>query len=180
MGNRFLELAKQRCSIRSFTDKAIKKGKLDYILESGRVAPSACNKQPWRIIVIQNPENIKKIQKVYSTFGSQCILIICRDERDALIRAFDNKCSGDLDIGIVTDHMMLSARDQGIGSVMVGLFDPGIVRKEFSIPDYIEPTALLFLGYPKDGFLDLDRHTSERKPINETVMYEKYFDTKIG
>ncbi len=45
-------------------------------------------------------------------FFEHCILIICRDERDALVRDFDNKCSGDLDIGIVTDHMMLSAREQ--------------------------------------------------------------------
>lgn len=178
MENRFFELAKQRCSIRSFTDRVIEKEKLNYILESGRVAPSACNKQPWRIIVIQNQENIKKIQKVYNTFSSQCILIICRDERESLVREFDNKCSGDLDIGIVADHMMLSAREQEIGSVMVGLFDPRIVRKEFTLPDYIEPTALLILGYPKDGFLDLNRHTSERKSITETVMYEKYTELR--
>jgi len=75
--------------------------------------------------------------------------------------------------------MMLSAREQGIGIVMVGLFDPRIVRKEFSIPDYIEPTALLILGYPKDGFLDINRHTSQRKPITETVMYEKYTELKV-
>jgi len=172
----FLELAKLRCSIRSFTDKPVEKEKLQHILEAGRVAPTACNKQPQRIIVVQNPENIKKVQKAYKTFGSQCILIICRDEREALVRTFDNKCSGDLDIGIVTDHMMLAAREIGIGSVMVGLFDPGIIRKEFNIPEYIQPTALLILGYPKNGFLDPNRHLTERKPMNETVMMEGYFE----
>ena len=172
----FLELAKQRCSIRSFTDKPVEKEKLQHILEAGRVAPTACNKQPQRIIVVQNPENIKKVQKAYKTFGSQCILIICRDEREALVRTFDNKCSGDLDIGIITDHMMLAAREIGIGSVMVGLFDPGIIRKEFNIPEYIQPTALLILGYPKNGFLDPNRHLTERKPMNETVMMEGYFE----
>jgi nitroreductase len=172
----FLELAKLRCSIRSFTDKPVEKEKLQRILEAGRVAPTACNKQPQRIIVVQNPENIKKVQKAYKTFGSQCILIICRDEREALVRTFDNKCSGDLDIGIVTDHMMLAAREIGIGSVMVGLFDPGIIRKEFNIPEYIQPTALLILGYPKNGFLDSNRHLTERKPMNETVMMEGYFE----
>jgi nitroreductase len=103
-------------------------------------------------------------------------MIICRDERDSLVRKFDNKCSGDLDIGIVTDHMMLAAREKGIGSVMVGLFDPRIIRKEFNIPDYIQPTALLILGYPKDGFLDANRHLTQRKPINVTVMMEKYIE----
>lgn len=172
----FLDLAKQRCTIRSFSDKSVEKEKLDYILESGRVAPSACNKQPQRIIVVQDTENIEKVQKAYKTFGSKCIMIICRDERDALVREFDNKCSGDLDIGIVTDHMMLAAREKGIGSVMVGLFDPRIISKEFNIPDYIQPTALLILGYPKDSFLDANRHLTQRKPINETVMMEKYIE----
>ncbi|PKK90358.1 MAG: nitroreductase [Candidatus Wallbacteria bacterium HGW-Wallbacteria-1] len=170
----FLELARNRCSIRSFKDIPIEKIKLHYILEAGRVAPTACNKQPQRIIVVQSPENIEKVQKAYRTFGSQCVLIICRNERDALIREFDNKCSGDLDIGIVTDHMMLSAREVGIGSVMVGLFDPKIIRREFNIPSYILPTALLILGYPEKGFLDAGRHDTDRKPISETVMMEKY------
>ena len=172
----FLGLAKQRCTIRSFADKAVENDKLEYILEAGRVAPSACNKQPQRIIVVQETENIEKVQKAYKTFGSKCIMIICRDERDALVRPFDNKCSGDLDIGIVADHMMLAAREKGIGSVMVGLFDPRIIRREFNIPDYIEPTALLILGYPKEGFLDSDRHLTQRKPVNETVMMERYIE----
>ncbi len=170
----FMELAKQRCSIRSFIEKAVEEEALEYILEAGRVAPTACNKQPQRIIVVQSPDNIKKIQKAYKTFGSQCVLIICRDERDALVRPFDNKCSGDLDIGIVTDHMMLAAREKEIGSVMVGLFDPGIIRKEFNIPEYIQPTALLILGYPRNGFLNENRHLTERKPIDQTVMMEHY------
>lgn len=172
----FLDLAKQRCSIRSFTDRVIEKEKLDYILESGRVAPSACNRQPQRILVVQEAENIDKVQKAYKTFGSTCIMIICRDTRDSLVRPVDNKCSGDLDIGIVADHMMLAAREKGIGSVMVGLFDPRIIRREFNIPGYIEPTALLILGYPKEGFLDSDRHLTQRKPITETVMMERYIE----
>ncbi|MDP4282258.1 MAG: nitroreductase family protein [Bacteroidota bacterium] len=170
----FLDLAKQRCSIRSYINKPVEKEKLEYILEAGRVAPSACNKQPQRIIAVQDPENIKKVQKAYKTFGAPCVLIICRDERDALVREFDNKCSGDLDIGIVTDHMMLAARQLGIGSLMVGLFDPRIIREEFGIPEYIQPTALLMLGYPLNGFLDPNRHLTQRKPLNETVMMEKY------
>lgn len=170
----FLELAKARCTTRGFTDKKISKIDLDRILSVGRVAPSACNRQPQRIIVVQDPENLTKVQKSYQTFGSQCILIVCRDTRNELIRPFDQKCSGDLDIGIVCDHMMLAARELGIGSVMVGLFDPHIIRKEFQVPEYVEPTALLILGYPEKGFLNPDRHSEERKPISQTVMYESY------
>lgn len=170
----FLELAKQRCTTRGFTDKKIAKEDLDRILSAGRMAPTACNKQPQRIIVVERPENILKVQKAYQTFGSQCILIVSQDKRNPLIRPFDGKCSGDLDIGIICDHMMLAARELNIGSVMVGLFDPHIISKEFNIPEYIEPTALLILGYPARGFLSPDRYKTERKPLEDTVIYEIY------
>lgn len=170
----FLELAKKRCTTRGFTNKLINKGDLERILSAARVAPTACNKQPQRIIVVKKKENLQKVQKAYETFGSQCILIVCQDTRNALIRPFDKKCSGDLDIGIICDHMMLAARELNIGSVLVGLFDPYIIRKEFKIPEYIEPTALLILGYPDKGFLSSERHETLRKPIEDTVMYETY------
>lgn len=170
----FLQLAKMRCTTRGFDATPIPQEDLDYILSVGRVAPTACNRQPQRIIVARQPESIAKVEKAYKTFGSPCVLIVCRDRRNELIRPFDNKCSGDLDIGIVCDHIMLAARERNIGSVMVGLFDPGIIRTEFDIPDYIEPTALLMLGYPTNGFLSSERHETTRRPLADTVMYECY------
>lgn len=172
----FLELAKARCTTRGFTDQGILKNDLERILSVGHVAPTACNQQPQRIIVVQTPDHLCKVQKAYKTFGSRCVLIVCPDTRNELIRPFDQKCSGDLDIGIICDHMMLAARELNIGSVMVGLFDPNIIRKEFNIPEYIVPTALLILGYPEKGFLSPERHTADRKPLSDTIMYEKYVD----
>jgi nitroreductase len=174
----FLELAKRRCTTRGFSGQKISQEDLEYILAVGRVAPSACNKQPQRIIVVQHPDNILKMQKVYQTFGSSCVLIVCQDKSSPLIRPFDGKCSGDLDIGIVCDHMMLAARERNIGSVMVGFFDPHIVRREFQVPEDVEPTALLILGYPAQGFLSPERHATERKALRETVMYESYGQTQ--
>ena len=170
----FLALAKSRCTTRGFTDRRIPPEDLERILEAGRVAPSACNRQPQRIIVVQDPENIRRVQKAYRTFGSPCVLLVCQDKSDPLVRPFDGKCSADLDIGIVCDHMMLAARERGIGSVLVGLFDPRIIAQEFGLPDYIEPTTLLFLGCPEKGFPSPERHATERKPLEEMVMYEGY------
>ncbi|MGO5053482.1 nitroreductase family protein [Lachnospiraceae bacterium LCP25S3_G4] len=170
----FLELAKQRCTTRGFTEQKIIHTELERILSASRVAPTACNKQPQRIIVVQSKEKIAKVQKAYKTFGSPCVLVVCRDRRGELVRPYDNKCSGDLDIGIICDHMMLAARELNIGSVMVGLFDPAIISTEFDIPEYIEPTALLFLGYPNEGFLSSERHVQERKSLDKTVWYEEY------
>lgn len=174
----FLELAKNRCTTRGFDGKSIPETDLDYILSSARVAPTACNQQPQRIIVASKPESIAKVGKAYNTFDSPCILIVCRDRTNELIRPFDNKCSGDLDIGIVCDHIMLAARERNIGSVMVGLFDPNIIQKEFALPDKIEPTALLLLGYPTDGFLSPQRHETARKPLSHTIMYDYYDDNE--
>lgn len=170
----FLTLAKSRCTTRGFLDRPLAKEDLDYILAAARVAPTACNRQPQRIIVVRKPENLLKVGKAYKTFGAPCALIVCRDRREELVRPFDQKCSGDLDIGIVCDHMMLAAREKGFGSVMVGLFDPAIITAEFSLPEYIEPTALLFMGLPAQGFLSPERHDTARKPLSGTVMFESY------
>ena len=150
-----------------------RKNNLDKILEAGRVA-SACNRQPQRIIVVEKPETSRRSSA--TGLSAPLCTDVCQDKSDPLIRPFDGKCSGDLDIGIICDHMMLAARELNIGSVMVGLFDPVIIRKEFGIPEYIEPTALLLLGYPSDRFLSSDRHSRERKAISETVMFEQWKD----
>ena len=91
----FLTLAEKRCTTRGFTGERIPDTDLKRILSAGRVAPTACNKQPQRIIVVKRTENIEKVQKAYQTFGSSCILIVCRDRRNELIRPYDMKCSGD-------------------------------------------------------------------------------------
>ena len=70
---------------------------------------------------MQETENIQKVQKAYTTFGSKCVMIICRDERDALVRPIDNKCSGDLDIGIVADRH-LTLREPKNDTVMMGKY----------------------------------------------------------
>jgi nitroreductase len=168
----FLDLAKSRCTTRGFLSEPLAADDLDYVLQAGRVAPSACNRQPQRIVVVQRPENLRKVEKAYATFGAPCVLIVCQDQSDPLVRPWDQKSSGDLDIGIVCDHMMLAARERNLGSVMVGLFDPDIIRAGFDIPQEIAPTALILLGVPRDGFLSPDRHATERRPLEQTVSFE--------
>ena len=73
----FLTLAKQRCTTRGFTGEKISDKDLNGILTVGRVAPTACNKQPQKIIVVQKEENIRKVSKAYKTFGAPCVLIVC-------------------------------------------------------------------------------------------------------
>ncbi len=67
-------------------------------------------------------------------------------------------------IAVICDYMMLAAWELNNGNMMIGLFNPPIIKKEFKIPEYIEPAALLILGYPKKGFLIPELHRTERKP----------------
>ena len=101
-------------------------------------------------------------------------LLDVHEDRQYLIVPEGKKKPADLDKEIVYDNMKLAAKEMEIGSVMIGLFDPAVITKEFILPEYLEPTALLFLGYPSKGFLDSERHAEERRPLCETVWYEAY------
>jgi nitroreductase len=171
----FLELAKKRYSARSYQTKQIEPEKLDAILEAGRLAPTAHNNQPQRVLVVQSPEGLAKVRKGYSRdFGAACVLIVCADHSESWRRSYDDKDSADIDASIVTTHMMLCAKDLGIDSVWVCAFDPTAIREEFSIPETYEPINILMLGYAACEPKSPDRHGESRKPLDQTVFFERF------
>lgn len=170
----FLELAKKRFSVRQFSDKKVEPEKLGKVLEAGRVAPTAVNKQPQRILVLNNEESLNLVKKCTKYhFDAPIILMVCYDSDEG----WKNPYSGDdcsiVDATIITTHMMLEAADLGLGSTFVGHFDPQALREQFKLPDNIIPVALLPLGYPKEG-LEPSRAHSKRKPIEKTVFYNSF------
>ena len=174
IGMRFIELAKKRYSCRKYLNKPVEPEILAEILEAGRVAPTAVNYQPQRIIVVQTPEGLAKVEKSYKSFGAPLALIICVDRTNSWKRRYDGKDSGDTDAAIVTTHMMMCAADLGVDSVWVQAFNPEILREEFQIPEHIEPMYILMLGYAAGEPASPERHDQLRKPIDETVFYEKF------
>jgi nitroreductase len=170
----FLTLAKKRYSSRKYSTKSVEPQKLDYILEAGRVAPTAKNLQPHKILVIQEPKGLEKLAKSARTYSAPVALLVCADHTQAWVRPFDGKDHGDVDVSIVTDHMMLAATEQGLNTVWVCYFDPEIIREEFAIPETLEPVNVLLLGYAEDSPKPIDRHDEMRKPLSETVFYEKF------
>lgn len=170
-----LEIAKKRYSVRKYTEDQIFPEILLKILEAGRVAPTATNSQPQRIIVIQSTEGLAKIAKAANVFGARTVLLVCGDEKEAWKRAVDGKSSLDIDTSIVTTHMMLEAEDRGVGSLWICSFKPDVIRKEFSLPENIIPISILALGYPADEAKSPDRHRQMRKPLGETVFFENMF-----
>ncbi len=170
----FLELAKKRCSVRKFEAKKIEEEKLLKILEAGRVAPTAANHQPQRIIVVREDAGLSKVKKSANIYEAPLAIIVCADHPTAWKRPYDGKETGDIDATIVTDHMMMEATELGLGSVWICYFRPDVLRKEFNIPDYVDPVNILAIGYAAGQLASPDRHDKVRKPIQETVFYESF------
>lgn len=169
----FLNLAKQRYSVREFTQKQIEDEKLSLILEAGRVAPTGANCQPQRVIVIRSKNNMGKVNKAANTYNAPLLLIVCADKNEVWTRPFDKKQIYDIDASIVTDHMMLEAASLGLGSVWICYFNPDVLRRELQLPDNIEPINILAVGYAASEPLSPNRHDKMRKPISNTVFYEE-------
>ena len=168
----FLELAKKRFSVRKFQAKKVENEKLLQILEAGRVAPTAANFQPQRIIVIREDAGLAKLKKAANIYEAPLAVIVCADHNTAWKRPLDGKGMVDIDASIVTDHMMMEATDLGLGTVWICYFKPDVLRKEFNIPDPIEPVNILAIGYAAGQIASPDRHDKARKPMQETVFYE--------
>ena len=169
----FLDLAKKRYSSRKYLDKKVEKEKIDKILEAANVAPTASNRQPQRIIVLDNEESIKNIEVATKTFGAPLVFVICADLSEAWVRKYDHMNSGEIDASIITTHMMMEATELGLGSVWVCYFEPEELRDALNIPESVEPINILVVGYADDEAKAVDRHSETRKPVEETVYYGK-------
>ena len=169
----FITLASERFSVRKYSDKPVSADDIDLILQAGRLAPTAKNLQPQRIITVTETAGREKIDKAARTYGAPCLFLVCADRDEAWKRPFDNKCSAETDAAIVTCHMMLQAADLGLESVWICMFDPDIIKEEFDLPENIEPMNILAVGYEDDS-ADSTKRPKQRKPLKETAQFEQY------
>ena len=168
----FKNLITRRFSVRKFKNKKIENEKLLQILEAGRMAPSAVNYQPWHFIVVQNPENLKKIHTVYQRDwikAAPAVILICSDHSVSWKRGKDGKDSADIDVAIAADHMTLQAADLGLGTCWVCNFDAEKCSSLFDLPAETEPVVILPLGYP-----DMQAPEKKRKKLEEVVHWEAF------
>jgi len=162
----FLELVRSRKSIRSYKPNTVEKEKLDRILEAGRLAPSACNKQPWRLFVIDSPEGIARMKPVYDRdwfVSAPVILVVCRDNRNVWIRN-DGRDYGDVDAAIIMDHIILAATELDLGTCWIGAFNRKIAHEVLELSDDYEPLLMTPLGYPAES-----GRTKVRKQLSEII-----------
>ena len=168
----FLELAKERYSVRKMSPEKVKQEDLNKILEAARLSPTAKNMQRQRLLVINTEEGIEEIKKCTTCdFGASTIVVISYEKDDAINESEFSRKYGLIDTGIVATHMCLEATNLGLGTTMVGLFDRELIKKKFNIPEKYQPELLLPIGY-------IDRKPSilhtRRKYINEFTKYNKY------
>lgn len=169
----FLKLAAERYSVRKFADKPVEKDVIDKILRAGHIAPTGCNYQPQRIIVMNNEESLEKLRGCTRChFDAPLAMLVCYCKDECWTRPYDGAQSGIVDASIVTTHMMLAAAELGVGSTWVMHFNPFKIREAFEIPENIEPVALLVMGYPATDAVPNERHTVFR-PMEETVFYNE-------
>ncbi len=169
----FLELAKQRYSVRAYKSTPVEAEKLQEVLEAARVAPTACNLQPFQLIVIHTKGREEELRRIYSPswfVQSPIVICICGIPSQSWVRR-DRKNYRDVDVAIAMDHLILAATDLGLGTCWVGAFDAEEARKVLRLPEDVEPIAFTPLGYPDDQ--PSHRHKI-RKPMDELVRYEHW------
>ena len=170
----FTNLIEERYSVRSFKPGHLPEEVLEKILRAGHLAPTGCNYQPQRILVLNTDESMEKLRSCTKChFGAPTALLVCHNTAESWVRKYDGALSSPVDAVIVATHMMLAAHNEGVGCCWVMHFDPAAVREAFGIPAGVEPAALLVLGYPAENAKPLPLHFKTR-PLEETVVYDHF------
>jgi nitroreductase len=180
-GKKMLDLIAGRQSDRKYRDVPVEKEKLERILEAGRISPSACNAQPWRFIVVDDPALKNKIAKAaaarlvgMNVFVNQAplLIIVVREAPNFSSKVgstIKNKDYSRIDVGIASENICLQAEAEGLGTCMVGWFDEPLLKKILSIPRSKRVELIITIGY------SLSEHREKkRKPKEEVVSYNKY------
>ncbi|MCW4037898.1 MAG: nitroreductase family protein [Candidatus Bathyarchaeota archaeon] len=167
-----IDAIQTRKSVRKYSDKPIENEKLTAVLEAGRLAPSASNRQEWRFLIVRDLATRKKLVDAANrqTFvGEAPAVIVACAETDGHIMRGGLPCFP-IDVAIALDHITLTAVEVGLGTCWIGAFDEREVKEILGIPKEIRVVALMPIGYPSDPSAVEKR----RLPFNEIVRYEHW------
>ena len=178
----FSQLVQKRESVRRYDHRPVEEEKIEQIMAACRMAPSACNSQPWRFVVVTDPD--LKDQMAQATYNSMLrfnrfaleapvIVALVAETPNWLSKmggTVKNKEYYLMDIGVVADHFCLQAADRGLGTCMLGWFDEGKVRELLHIPEKRRIPLLFTLGYPEKE----EPRKKVRKPREEVFGYNRY------
>lgn len=166
----FIDLVKQRYSVRSYDERQIEKEKMEYIMECVRLSPSAVNFQPWHFYVVTDKERLDALKSTYKREWIQsapCIIVACANHEESWHRRSDNKDHADIDLAIAIEHLCLAATEQGLGTCWVCNFDAALCHEVMGLSDNMEPVALIPVGYTPDNEVP----EKKRKTIEDICTY---------
>ncbi len=178
----FLELARRRESCRAYLDKTVEKDKLLRCFEAARMAPSACNSQPWRYVAVTDAEKVEKmVGCVYdgilpiNRFAKKVPVFVAVIESAVQLSAklrdkVNEQKYAQMDLGLSVENFCLAATEQGLGTCIMGWFKEEKVKEILGIPEGLKVRLILAVGYPEK---DEPREKS-RRSLEETVSFEKY------
>ena len=165
----FIDVVNKRESTRKFSDLVVSDDILTKILEVGRVAPTAKNNQPYKIIVVRSSEGIEKIDRCTACrYNANAVLIICGDKNIAWTNGVES--SVEMDASIVATHIMLGATNYGVDNIWIKLFDKEKIKEEFNLDDNLEVVCLMPFGYRSEDYAGSIWH-NDRKSLDEVVSY---------
>lgn len=167
----FKELATKRFSVRKYTDEPVSKADIEYIMDCVRLAPSACNKQPWKFLLVTSEEAKLKVRQCYERdwFKTAPVYVLCfKSLNEAWVRSEDIKDHGDIDLGIAVEHLCLAAADRGLGSCWVCNYDVEAVKRLFPVEGY-EAVAIIPIGHIAPDCPHPEKKRKEIKDIIEEV-----------
>ncbi len=178
----FSELIQKRRSVRKYSDRPVAKEDLLKCLEAARIAPSACNSQPWHYIVIDEPELRKRVAaRIFSglysmnEFAKEApVLVAVVSEKMKFLAAVGSQVRGTqyalMDVGIACEHLILQAQELGIGSCWMGWFDEKALKEELRISGNKKIDIVISLGYPAEEKIV----PKTRKVLTEISSFNKY------
>lgn len=177
----FLELTRLRQSDRVYKDIPLEQEKLERILEAGRLAPSACNAQPWKFVVVTDPDKRIRIADACTSktigmnhFSKQAPVMVVLVEENA---NFTSRFGGfvkqihypHIDMGIAASHICLAAADEGVGSCMLGWLNEKKIHNILDIPSDRKVVLVILLGYS-----DQPLREKRRKKPEDIISRDKY------
>ncbi len=163
----FQELIRARYSVRAYRSDPVEEEKLARILEAARLAPTAANRQPFRIAVIKTKGRETELRRIYGRewfTQAPLVLAVCTVLGESWVRNCDGWNAAEVDAAIAMTHIVLAAAEEGLGTCWIAAFDPQAAREVLRLPSEFVPSAFTPLGYAADAAVP-----KKRRPLPELL-----------
>jgi len=149
----FKDLAEKRYSNRGFLNKPIEKEKIESILENIKTAPSAANRQPWKVYIVSDESIRKELVKSYQRdwFAEAPVIVVFVGLTDANWKRQDGADYLLCDVTLLADYFVLSATEQGLGTCYIAAFDEKVAHSALNLKENEKVLLMTPLGYPREG-----------------------------